>query len=130
MHGIRYEYGDLQDVVNLIKREPFTRQAFLPMWFPEDTGCLHGGRIPCSLGWHFIRRFNHLHVSYFIRSCDIFRHLRDDVYMCARLVIWMLESLRALDPEEWNDVQPGMLTFHCTSLHAFSHEKSLLLKDI
>ena len=48
--------------------------------------------------------------------------------MCARKVLWMLEKLRELDPEEWNDVQPGMLTFHCTSLHAFAHEKPLLKK--
>jgi hypothetical protein len=128
MQGVRYEYGDLQDVVNLIHKEPFTRQAFLPIWFPEDTGVVFGGRVPCTIGYHFIRRFNHLHVVYYIRSCDFFRHFRDDIYMCARKVIWMIERLRELDPVEWNDVQPGMLTMHITSLHAFSHEKRLLAK--
>ena len=126
--GIRYEYGDLQDVVNLIHKEPFTRQAFLPIWFPEDTGVVFGGRVPCTIGYHFIRRFNHLHIVYYIRSCDFFRHYRDDIYMCARKVLWVLEKLRELDPEEWNDVQPGMLTMHITSLHAFAHEKPLLKK--
>jgi hypothetical protein len=42
MEGIRYEYGDFGDVVDLMEREPFTRQAFLPIWFPEDTGTVHG----------------------------------------------------------------------------------------
>ena len=126
--GIRYEYGDLKDVVNLLHKEPFTRQAFLPIWFPEDTGVVFGGRVPCTIGYHFIRRFNHLHVVYYIRSCDFFRHFRDDIYMCARKVIWMIEKLRELDMKEWEDVKPGTLTMHITSLHAFAPEKPLLLK--
>ena len=82
----------------------------------------------CTIGYHFIRRGNHLHVVYYIRSCDFFRHFRDDIYMCARKVLWLLERLRELDPEEWNDVEPGLLTMHITSLHAFAHEKNLLKK--
>jgi len=126
--GIRYNYGDLQDVVNLIHREPFTRQAFLPIWFPEDTGVVFGGRVPCTIGYHFIRRGNNLHIVYYIRSCDFFRHFRDDIYLACRKVLWMLEKLRELDPKEWNDVEPGLLTFHCTSLHCWASEKKLLLK--
>ena len=30
------------DVIDLLEREPFTRQAYLPIWFPEDTGAFHG----------------------------------------------------------------------------------------
>jgi len=82
----------------------------------------------CTLGYHFIRRFNHLHIVYYIRSCDFFRHFRDDIYMCARKVLWALEELKKLDPEEWNDVKPGFLTMHITSLHCFAGEKSLLKK--
>ena len=126
--GIRYKYGDLRDVVNLIHREPFTRQAFLPIWFPEDTGVTFGGRVPCTIGYHFIRRGNNLHIVYYIRSCDFFRHFRDDIYLACRKVIWMLEELRKLNPDEWNDVNPGLLTMHITSLHAFAHEKPLLRK--
>ena len=126
--GYRYEYGDFNDVIGLLKKEPFTRQAFLHIWFPEDTGASLGHRVPCSIGYHFIRRFNNLHVVYYIRSCDFFRHFRDDIYLCARKVLWILDRLRELDPNEWNDVEPGMLTFHCTSLHCFSSEKRLLSK--
>ena len=49
--GIRYRYGDLNDVLDLLAREPYTRQAYLPVWFPEDTGAHHGERVPCTLGW-------------------------------------------------------------------------------
>src|SRR5690606_3302482 len=54
--GIRYPYGDLDDVVDLLRRDPLTRQAYFPVWFPEDTGAVHGGRVPCTIGYHFLFR--------------------------------------------------------------------------
>ena len=73
MMGIRFSYGDFNDVLDLLEKEPFTRQAFLPIWFPEDTGCHHGERVPCTIGYHFMRRGNFLSVVYMIRSCDYIR---------------------------------------------------------
>jgi len=128
MSGIRYDYGDFADVISLMSREPFTRQAFLPIWFPEDTGSVTGERVPCTIGYHFIRRGDWVHVVYYIRSCDFFRHFRDDIYLCAKKVFWLIEKLREKDPENWNHVKPGMLTMHITSLHAWASEKSLLKK--
>ena len=128
MSGIRYDYGDFDDVISLMAREPFTRQAFLPIWFPEDTGSVTGERVPCTIGYHFIRRGDWVHVVYYIRSCDFFRHFRDDIYLCAKKVFWLIDKLKEIDPENWNHVKPGMLTFHCTSLHAWAVEKPLLKK--
>jgi hypothetical protein len=126
MRGIRYNYGDFNSVLELLRREPYTRQAYLPMWFPEDTGSDHGERVPCSLGWHFIRRGEYLHINYYIRSCDFIRHFRDDIYLACRKLHWALDQLRILDPENWNTVTPGWFTMHITSLHCFNSEKGLL----
>lgn len=136
--GIHYRYGDLDDVVELLLREPYTRQAYLPIFFPEDTGAHHGGRIPCTLGYHFMMRQSKLHCWYTIRSCDAIRHFRDDVYLAARLQLWVLNELRRkvvehdegiaadehADDSEiygpfWHDVKPGSLTFHAYSFHCF-----------
>lgn len=122
IRGIRFSYGDLNDVVDLLRREPFTRQAFLPVWFPEDTGAVHGGRVPCTIGYWFVNRYNLLHCTYYIRSCDYFRHLRDDIYLAARLVLWMLDQL------EWTIVQPGFLNMYIGSLHCWTTERELLPK--
>ena len=128
--GIRYSYGDLQDVINHLAKDPLSRQAFLPVWFPEDTGVVHGGRVPCTLGYHFIRRADRLHCVYYIRSCDYFRHLRDDVYMAVRLVQHVLDKLDEHDKvaksQDWVGVQPGTLTMHITSLHCWASERKLL----
>lgn len=133
-HGIRYRYGDLNDVVALLAREPYTRQAYLPVFFPEDTGAHHGERVPCTLGYHFLLREGKLHINYFIRSCDFLRHFRDDVYLAGRLCQWMIERLRGVEvtilndqsndvpepiPNVWHEVQPGTLTMFISSLHVF-----------
>jgi len=126
LRGVRFEYGDFNDVVDQLEREPFTRQAFLPIWFPEDTGAVHKERVPCTIGYHFMRRGDNLHIVYYIRSCDLIRHLRDDIYMACRKVFWLLDRLREKDPDTWNNVTPGYYTMHITSLHCFNKEKGML----
>jgi len=115
--GIRYEYGDLDDLINLLRREPYTRQAYLPIFFPEDTGAVHGGRVPCTLGYHFLLREGKLHMWYFIRSCDVYRHFRDDLYLSARLLLWVISELDKHSVEGRSGIVPGDFHFVCPSLH-------------
>lgn len=116
--GILYKYGDLRDVVNQLVREPDTRQAVLPMFFPEDTGAVHGDRVPCSLFWQFIMRDGELHMVYTLRSVDVWNHWRNDLYMAVRLLLWVLDECR-VQSEDWYGITPGTLTTHITSFHLF-----------
>ena len=132
--GIRYRYGDLLDVANLLHEDPLTRQAYLPVWFPEDTGVVHGERVPCTLGYHFMQRMGYLHCTYYIRSCDFVRHFRDDLYLSLRLQLWMFDELRSIEkiantPEYWNKVKPGMFIFHCVSMHCFENDYQVICED-
>lgn len=119
--GVRFRTGDLSDVIELLRRDPTTRQAVLPVWFPEDTGAVEGQRVPCTIAYWFVLRGDHLHATYFIRSCDYFRHLRDDIYLAGRLVQWLIWQLK------WDDdVRPGFLDFVVGSLHCWESERNLL----
>lgn len=120
--GIYHEYGDLNDVVNLLGRDPLTRQAYMPVFFPEDTGAVHGERVPCTLGYQFIQRNGQLHCVYYLRSCDFVRHMRDDVYLSVRLQMWVLEQLKERFGEKWCEVSLGSFTMHVTSLHCFIND--------
>lgn len=124
MKGIMYEYGDLKDVVDLMLDDPLTRQAYLPVWFPEDTG---GGnkRAPCTIGYHFMMRGDRLSVNYHIRSCDFVKHFRNDLYLTVRLVIWMMRQLRSRDPR-WKDVRVGDFVMQIGSLHSFKPDWGLI----
>lgn len=119
--GLRYSTGDLADVVNLLRNRPGTRQAYLPVWFPEDTGAVAGQRVPCTLGYHFLVRSGGLKIVYYIRSCDFFRHFRDDVYMAGRLAQWMGYKI---------GVPATKLVMHISSMHVFSAERSLLTPPV
>jgi len=127
--GIRYQYGDLNDVISLLLRDPLTRQAFFPIWFPEDTGAVHGGRVPCTLGYHFLLRNEKLHIFYPIRSCDLFRHFQDDLYLACRLLLWVLDRLH-LTSTSWDFVTPGDITMSIYSLHIFAREVDMLRDKI
>lgn len=124
--GIRYGYGDLKDVLKLLSREPFTRQAYLPIFFPEDTGAVHGGRIPCTLGYHFMLRDGQFHIHYSIRACDALRHFRNDIYLTVRLLYYVLDYLKRIGNPFWTNAQPGIFTFSCMSFHVFQSEKNLI----
>lgn len=123
MAGIRFDYGDLQDVIDLLKRDRFTRQAYLPIWFPEDTGSTEGQRVPCTLGYHFIRQGPYLNMKYFLRSCDITRHFHNDVYMAGRLLQYVVSQL--LTTEKGGIAVPwvGNLTMFISNLHMFTADE-------
>lgn len=124
--GIRFEYGDLDDVVNLLIKNPLTRQAYLPVWFPEDTGAVDGQRVPCTLGYHFMQRAGWLSCRYYIRSCDVYRHLSNDIYLAARLTRWISDQLWARTEHRpvKVSVRPGGMIMHISSLHAFVGDTS------
>lgn len=121
--GIRYAWGDLSHVITLLRERPGTRQAFLPVWFPEDTGGSRvNQRVPCTLGYLFLIRQSKLHIAYYIRSCDYYRHFRDDVYMAARLAHWMVDQVTV----GMQELTLGQLTMHIGSLHVFERDLKIL----
>lgn len=110
--GVRFEYGDLGDIIELLKQDLMTRQAWLPIYFPEDVGLSirhPGERVPCSLGYHFLFRDRFLHMKYVIRSCDFVRHWADDTYMAGRLLQHVAQQIGQ---------EPGFLTATFFSLHS------------
>lgn len=118
--GIREEYGDLIDLVNLIAADPLTRQAYFPLYHPEDVRVR--GRKPCTLGYQFILRENRMDIVYHMRSVDFVRHFNDDIYLAIRLLLWVLNELRCID-RRWRLVQPGWYVMTCTSLHTFQNDQ-------
>lgn len=119
--GIREDLNDLGDLVAMLATTRDTRKAFIPLFFPEDTG-RGKERNPCTLGYQFRWTPDHkLHIWYPMRSCDVIRHFRDDIYMAVRLLLWVLDRCREIDPY-WKSVGPGTYSMHCTSLHLFKND--------
>lgn len=118
--GIRGEYGDLGTLIDKMAWEGDSRQLYIPLYFPEDTGL--EGRMPCTLGYQFMVREGALHIWYPLRSCDFYRHWADDCYLAVRLLLWALDQCRERNPTDWKDIVPGTFSMHCTSLHIFMND--------
>ena len=128
--GIAWRYGDLMDLVYMLAHEPYTRQAWIPLFFPEDTGLSDGGRKMCSLGYQFLVRDGQLHIWYPLRSVDLVRHFRDDCYLAVRLLLWMLDQCRQRNKKFWGEIVPGTYAMHITSLHVFENDMIQLKKGV
>lgn len=120
--GIRFDYGDYRDVVKQLGVNPLTRQAYLPIFFPEDTGAFKNGkdiRVPCTLGYLFEIWDGRLEMTYYIRSCDIFRHYRNDIYLAYRLI----EHTSNILYNQYDlHVKPGNLNMKIANLHLFKND--------
>lgn len=113
-------HKNLFTLIDLLKKDPSTRQAYLPIWWAGDGElALANERVPCTFGWHWILRDDYLHCFYPMRSCDSIRHFHHDIYFAARLTLWLIEQAG------W-DAKPGMLTFHAVSFHCFSNDRYAL----
>lgn len=125
--GIRFEYGDLNDLVEILKNNPRSRQAYLPVWFPEDlSAAKQGERVPCTLGYHFLLNpQGKLDCSYFMRSCDMIRFYRDDVYMAGRLLQWICDQVGTRG-HTGEKLVPGELVLHIANLHTFMGDQQFL----
>ena len=119
-YGVRFQYGDLNDIINLLKSNPLTRQAYLPIWFPEDTWAANNSqRVPCTLGYYFWVENNKLYCNYTIRSCDIFRHFRNDVYLTSRLLQYIAKQA---------NLEVGNLNMFIYNLHMFENDNYAFTK--
>jgi len=122
--AIRHEIGDLNDAVELLKQDLYTRQCYIPIYFPEDlSAARQNKRIPCTLGWHIIVRDNRINVHYPMRSCDAIRHFHNDLYFANRLALWIESKLDV-------ELEMGSILFSATSFHCFTNDLYALNKLI
>jgi len=118
--GIRFDYGDLNDIIDRLKNDKNTRQAFLSIWHPEDQSN-HNNRIPCTIGYWFFMENNKLNIKFLIRSCDAIRHYRNDLYMSYRLLQHVCEK---------SGLSTGYLSYWIGSFHCFKSDLYELNKII
>ena len=105
-----------------LKRNPDTRQAWLPIFHATDVK-YYGGkkRIPCSLGYFFMVREGKLSLTYIQRSADAVKHFGNDVYLAFKMMEYMARRV---------GVEPDKLTHHIFSLHAYKRDWKTLDEGI
>lgn len=87
--------NQLEKLIKAFKNDPNTRQGWLSVWDPnEDIDKLGGvGRVPCTLGYHFQYRNGKLNMHNVMRSCDLYTHFCNDVYLGIKLLEFVAKEL-------------------------------------
>lgn len=119
MTGIRYQIGDFDDFIEKFKSAPHGRQHYFSIWHPEDQSP-GDRRLPCTLGYYFQIINGKLFCTYHIRSCDIYRHFHNDIYMAGRLMHVVRDRIQSAVK-----VEMGELHMWIGSLHCFDGEDQL-----
>jgi len=118
--GLRFRHGDLNDMIYKLKLNPYTRQGFFPIYWPEDVSIVDE-RVPCTLGYWFYHEDGKLNMTYLIRSCDATRHFRNDIYMSYRLLEHVSDALL---------IDAGKMDMWIGSFHCFKSDIYTLKKQI
>jgi thymidylate synthase len=112
MTSIRYQIGDLEDFIIKFRDNPHGRQHYFSIWHPEDQSP-GDRRLPCTLGYYFQIIEGKLVCTYHIRSCDIYRHFHNDIYMAGRLMHWVKARLSDILHIEVGDLHMWIGSLHC-----------------
>lgn len=114
-----WQNDQLMKVIDILKKDNETRQAWLSIWNPNiDPNNLGGGsRVPCSLGYNFQIRNGKLDMHYIMRSCDFSTHFCNDVYLALRLQEYVANLV---------GVPIGNFTHTMFSLHVYKKD----VKDV
>lgn len=110
----RFAYRDrAMNVITRLKQDPYSRQAFVPVFDAEDTERLGLNRVPCSLGYLFQFRRDQLDMTYFMRSCDWVTHFQNDVYLAIKLQMFVSRTA---------GLKRGWFSHYMGSLHVYNKD--------
>lgn len=112
-YGERYSFG-LDEVIEELGLHPESRQLFLSVWDSiRDTGRLGKRRVPCSLGYWFVKRGGQLHMTYLQRSADFATHFENDQYLSRKLQEHVAKEI---------GIPAGRFTHWIGSLHIYQKD--------
>lgn len=121
-----YTYGErihrpdqLRLIIERLKADPDSRQAFMGIWDPDQDITKLGGvsRVPCTLGYYFQIRQGQLNMTYLQRSADYATHFTNDIYLAVRMQAYIADRV---------GVPVGYYTHWLGSLHVFAKD----VKDV
>lgn len=105
----------LRRVVELLWRDPTSRQAVLSIWRDEDLTTV--GDRPCTIGLQFLVRDDRLQLHTWMRSQDCVLGIPYDLFMFTQLQLTVAAVL---------GLSPGSYHHHVTSLHIYDRDLAVV----
>lgn len=114
----RGKTNQLDDVIiPLLQKDPATRRAVIQIFDPLDDG--EQSVKPSVLSIHFFIRDDALHLSAFMRSCDVFLGLPVNMLQFSLLLEYISKKIK---------VPTGSMTIFCASAHLYCDSEDLYTK--
>ncbi len=107
----------IDKVVEAIKEDPDTRQAYIGMLCPEKY---HNGDKICTIGMQVIYNKSIKTVDYivYMRSNNVCEYTQDSLWQCKIFTIIINRLISELD----KDIRPGYLYWNVGSLHIYEED--------
>lgn len=105
----------VKKVIEALKRDPLSRQAYISVWDVYDTDYLGTAvsRVPCSLGYLLQYRQGKLNMEYSMRSCDFGTHFKNDIFEALMLQAYIGEQ---------TGLELGNFIHHIASFHIYKKD--------
>ena len=119
--------GDqINNVIELIKNDPDTRQAYIAMIDPYRYHNYVDGKI-CTIGMQCIYRKNDKRLDYivYMRSNNICEYTQDSLWQCKIFT----QIVNRLISEVDKDILPGYIYWNAGSLHLYEEDFKYLFDD-
>ncbi|MDB5132846.1 MAG: thyA [Mucilaginibacter sp.] len=111
---LRGEYNQIDNVIKLLTKSPFSRKAVIQLFDGMDINDPHK-EIPCTCTMQFLIRHKKLHMYTSMRSNDAYKGLPHDIFAFTMLQEIMARSLK---------VELGEYYHSVGSLHLYSDTKT------
>lgn len=107
--------AQVQKVIDALRRDNMSRQAYINMWLPKDYDFLGTAvsRVPCSLSYLFQFRQGKLNMEYSMRSCDFGTHFYNDVFEALSLMSYVSQK---------TGLPMGDFIHHIASFHVYQKD--------
>lgn len=109
------------NIINLLRKDPNSRRAIIPIWSTNDSTRLDSKDIPCAFGLSFIIRDNTLHTTLMMRSNNALRLLPVNIFEFSLIGEIVAREL---------DIEYAQYTHYSISMHIFEDEIPIATKWI
>lgn len=109
-------------VVNVLRNDPFSRQAVLTIWKPNPV---KSRDIRCTIALQFLIRNGRMHTKVTMRSSDVWLGIPYDFF---NFTVMTLRVLTLYNRMSNNEVELGTMNWSAGSSHAYVHDTEKIKK--
>ena len=105
--------NQITKIIELLRDDPNSRRAVIPIWSPNDSTRLKSNDIPCAISITFSIRDNKLHTTLMMRSNNALRLLNVNIFEFSLIGEIVAREL---------DIEYAQYTHYSVSMHVFEDD--------